>query len=67
MIRIFVFEFLFVNLLNFYFIFIRLASIRDKSYKQAIVEKDPMKKKELYVFFQSDRNTFHKKKEIRIL
>jgi dsDNA-binding SOS-regulon protein len=37
---------------------VRLASIRDKSYKQAIVEKDPMKRKELYAYFQSDRNTF---------
>jgi dsDNA-binding SOS-regulon protein len=37
---------------------VRLASIRDKSYKQAIVEKDPMKRKELYAYFQSDRNAF---------
>ena len=37
---------------------VRLASIRDKSYKQAIVEKDPMKRNELYAYFQSDRNTF---------
>ena len=47
-----------------------LASIRDKSYKQAITEKDPLKNKELFSYFQKDRNTFQttlKKRNLSII
>ena len=42
-----------------------LASIRDKSYKQAITEKDHLKNKELFSYFQKDRNTFQTSLKIK--